>query len=162
MSDLVPLQNASAATLANLMARLFAKALAEAIAPYGLAPAQFMVLSELWRADGLKARDLVRRLGVEQATMANTLNRMVRDGLVAREPDPRDSRASRIELTDKARALKKPAKAAVRAVNARAMSGLSRKEEDRFSDLIGRVISTLREERDQREERGDDIEVAAE
>ena len=138
------------------MARLFARALAEAVAPYGLAPAQFMVLLELWKTDGLKARDLVRRLDVEQATMANTLNRMVRDGLVLREPDPRDSRAARIRLTDKARDLKKPAKAAVRAVNARALGGLSRKEEERFFDLLQRVSATLREGRDQARDDGID------
>ena len=159
MSDPVPFRNASAAALANQLARLFAKALAEAVAPHGLAPAQFMVLLELWKTDGLKARDLVRRLDVEQATMANTLNRMGRDGLVVREPDPRDSRASRIKLTDKARELKKPAKAAVRAVNARALGGLSRKEEDRFFDLLQRVSGTLREERDRA--RDDGVDAAA-
>ena len=160
MSDPVVLRNASAAALASQVARLFAKALAEAIAPHGLAPAQFMVLLELWKVDGLKARDLMRRLDVEQATMANTLNRMVRDGLVVREPDPRDSRASRIVLTDKAREMRKPAKAAVRAVNARALGDLSRKEEDRFFDLLQRVIGALKEDRGSI--LNDDGDVAAE
>ena len=146
------------------MARLFAKALAEAVAPHGLAPAQFMVLVELWKTDGMKARDLTRRLDVEQATMANTLNRMVRDGLVVREADPRDSRAARIRLTDKARDLKKPAKAAARAVNARALGRLSRKEEDRFFDLVQRVSGALRQDRDKARARArdDGVEAAAE
>ena len=71
----------SAGYLANHMARVFAHALAERIRPLGLAPGQFMTLIELWREDGLTQRDLVARLDVEQATMANTLKRMERDGI---------------------------------------------------------------------------------
>ena len=72
----------SAGYLANHMARLFAIALNERIGPLGLAPAQFMTLLELWNEDGLSQKDLVQRLDVEQATMANTLSRMERDVLV--------------------------------------------------------------------------------
>ncbi|MCE8468244.1 MarR family transcriptional regulator, partial [Rhodovulum sulfidophilum] len=88
----------SAGYLANHMARLFAAALTRRIAPLGLMPGQFMVLLELWREDGLTQRDLVERLDVEQATIANTLNRMERDGLILREPDAADRRARRVRL----------------------------------------------------------------
>jgi len=50
-------------------------------------PAQFLALSELWGDDGLTQRELAERLGVEQATMANTLARMERDRLVERRRD---------------------------------------------------------------------------
>jgi len=83
----------SAGYLANHMARLFAQRLHERIRPLGLAPAQFMTLLELWTADGLTQSDLVERLDVEQATMANTLGRMERDGLIERRADERDARA---------------------------------------------------------------------
>lgn len=142
------LQKRSAGYLANHMARLFARALAEAIAPLGLAPAQFMVLLELWKTDGLSQVELVRRLDVEQATMAKTLSRMVRDGLVTRAPHPRDARATLIHLTEHARGLRKPAKAAAKAVDAMALGDLSGKEQDRFFGLLHRVIAALRAERD--------------
>ena len=81
-------KNDSAGYLINHLARIFAQALAREIKPLGLAPGQFMVLLELWREDGLTQRDLVARLDVEQATLANTLSRMERDGLVRRAPAP--------------------------------------------------------------------------
>lgn len=136
----------SAGYLANHLARLFAQRLQAAVAPLGLAPAQFMTLLELWAGDGLTQRDLVARLDVEQATMANTLARMERDGLITRRPHPADARARQVWLTDRGRDLEQPAKAAARAVNDRALAGLDPADQGRLLDLMGRVIADLRED----------------
>lgn len=129
--------------LVNRMARLLAQAFADAIAPLDLAPAQFVVLRELWRSDGLTQSQLAKKLDVEQATIANTLKRMARDGLITRVPHPGDSRAQLVRLTERARLLEAPAKAAAKNVNARAFGGLSRKEQRRFVEMTHRVISAL-------------------
>ena len=134
----------SAGYLTNHLARLFAHALHERIRPLGLAPAQFMTLLELWAEDGLTQRELVERLDVEQATMANTLARMDRDGLVVRRPHPEDGRAQQVWLTEKARELEGPATAAARSVNQAALQGLSADERRQFLGLLGRAIAGLR------------------
>lgn len=133
----------SAGFLANHMARLFAAGLARSIQPLGLAPAQFMVLLELWQEDGLTQRDLVERLSVEQATMANTLARMERDGLILRQPGKTDRRVRDIRLTDRARDLQSRATAEAAALNAAALSDLSPDERDQFLGMMTRVIATL-------------------
>lgn len=133
----------SAGYLANHMARSFARALAEAIRPIGLAPAQFMVLLELWREDGVTQRDLVERLDVEQATMANTLNRMERDRLIARRADPGDARARTIHLTPHARSLEGSALAAAGAINRRALAGFSAAEQEALLAGMRRIIAAL-------------------
>lgn len=133
----------SAGYLANHMARLFANALHERIRPLGLAPAQFMTLLELWEEDGLTQKDLVRRLDIEQATMANTLKRMERDGLITRQENPDDRRAQLIRLTDKARGLQDDATTAANAVNGIALSGLSEDERRAFIGMMTRVIGAL-------------------
>lgn len=137
----------SAGYLTNHLARLFAQALHERIRPLGLAPAQFMTLLELWAADGLTQRELVERLDVEQATMANTLARMARDGLVVRRPHPADGRAQQVWLTAEARDLEGPATAAARSVNQAALEGLSDEERRQLLRLLGRAIEGLREGR---------------
>ncbi|NJO54474.1 MAG: MarR family transcriptional regulator, partial [Bacteroidales bacterium] len=76
--------------MVNLAARLFERALTERIAPLGLTTGQFPVLLALWERDGLSQSDLVRIVRVEQPTMAQTLSRMERDGLIARTADPAD------------------------------------------------------------------------
>ena len=134
----------SAGYLANHQARLFAQALAERIKPMGLAPAQYQCLLELWREDGLTQRDLVRRLDVEQATMANTLKRMERDGLIERRAHEGDARARTIHLTGRARDLQGPAQAEAQAVNARATAEMSDEERTAFLDLMTRAIEALR------------------
>lgn len=134
----------SAGYLVNHAARLFANGLQARIRPLGLAPAQFMTLLELWEEDGLTQKQLVQRLDVEQATMANTLTRMERDGLVRRKPHPTDGRAQLVYLTAKARSLEEPAKAAAAAQNALALNDLSAEETRQFLDLLTTVIATMK------------------
>lgn len=135
----------SAGYLANHMARLFAHGLADRIRPLGLAPAQFMTLLELWREDGITQRDLVARLDVEQATMANTLKRMERDGLITRRAHSADARARTIHLTDRARALQDPAETAAASVNAQAVRDLSEEERVVFMAAMHKVIAALKD-----------------
>ncbi|MCE8521183.1 MarR family transcriptional regulator [Ruegeria pomeroyi] len=136
-------QHNSAGYLANHMARLFAAGLARRIQPLGLAPAQFMVLLELWHSDGRTQADLTAALDVEQATMANTLKRMERDGLIRRLPSEEDRRARLIHLTDRARALEAEAKTAAGAQNAQALAGLDAAERATFIALMRRVIGNM-------------------
>jgi DNA-binding MarR family transcriptional regulator len=134
-------KNESAGYLINHLARIFAQALAREIKPLGLAPGQFMVLLELWREDSLTQRDLVARLDVEQATLANTLSRMERDGLVRRAPHPSDGRAQVIRLTGRARHLEGPATQAADGINRRMLAGLPAADRDRFVETMRRVIA---------------------
>ncbi|MEM1047393.1 MAG: MarR family transcriptional regulator [Pseudomonadota bacterium] len=139
----------SAGYLANHMARLFALGLQKRLNPTGLATAQFMTLLELWNKDGLTQKQLVANLDVEQATMANTLARMERDGLVRRRPHPADARSQQVWLTAKARGLREAATDAASAQNRIALNGLSGDEQEVFLALMRRVIETMREQRDQ-------------
>lgn len=133
----------SAGYLANQMARLFAKGLHERIRPLGLAPAQFMTLLPLWDEDGISQSELVRRLDVEQATMANTLTRMERDGLIERRANPGDGRSQAIHLTPKAKALRDPAIVAARAQNEAALADFSEDERQAFLALMRRAIASM-------------------
>jgi len=138
----------SAGYLANHMARLFAHGLQRRIQPLGLAPAQFMTLLALWSEDGLTQKQLVERLDVEQATMANTLRRMERDGLITRCPHPDDGRAHQTWLTPHARALQDAATAAAQAQNDHALADLSDEEKATFLDLMRRVVCTMKDSKD--------------
>ena len=136
-------KSTSAGYLANHMARLFASGLQKRIQPLGLAPAQFMVLLELWNLNGQTQSDLTRRLDVEQATMANTLRRMERDGLIERHPSKQDKRARLVCLTDKARNLKGPAIEAAETQNRAALARLSDAEKAALVNMMQRVIATM-------------------
>lgn len=126
------------------MARLFALGLQNRLQNLGLAPAQFMVLLELWRQDGRTQVDLVKALDVEQATMANTLKRMERDGLILRRASKSDARARLIFLTERAREMEDEAKAAAQTQNRVAMAGIAEEDQARFLDLMQQVIANMK------------------
>lgn len=135
-------KTSSAGYLVNHAARLFARRLTAEIRPLGLTTGTFPALLELWAEDGLTQKELAARLDIEQATMANTLARMARDGLVERRRDPDDGRLQRNWLTPRARALQGPAVAAATAVNEAALAALDPAERDRFLTLLRKLIGS--------------------
>lgn len=136
-------RDTSAGYLANHMARMFARHLEAGIRPHGLALGAFPALLHLWQKDGLTQKELVDLLAIEQPTMAATLARMERDGLVTRHRDETDARVQRIRLTDRARALRSVAVAQAAKVNAKALATLDAAERRQFIDLMRRVIAAL-------------------
>jgi len=102
----------SATYLAGQLARAFSRALQMKASQLGFSAGHFPILIELWNQDGLTQRQLLDRIDIEQATMANTLSRMERDGLIERKPHPKDKRAQLVFLTARARDLKEEALAA--------------------------------------------------
>ena len=77
-------------------------ALKKGMAASGVAhvkPAYIGVLFALWTEKRLRPGELAKMAGLEPSSMTGLLDRMERANLVKRTPDPRDRRASRIELT---------------------------------------------------------------
>ena len=146
LSDMDFTKEDSAGYLVNHMARLFARDLQQRISPLGIVVGQFPILLELWQKDGVSQKELLGKIDVEQATLANTLNRMERDGLVKRTKNPTDARAQLIWLTEKASGIRAEAYEAAQTVNAQALAGLNAEEQRQFLDLMHRVISGMRQE----------------
>ncbi|MCE7998480.1 MAG: MarR family transcriptional regulator [Rhodobiaceae bacterium] len=134
----------SAGYLINHMARLFAKELQQRIQPLGIVTGQFPILLELWEGDGLTQRELLEKLDIEQATLANTLTRMQRDGLIKRTKHPTDARAQQIWLTKKAADIKETAYQFAWQINMESLSALDAEEQAKFMDYMRRVIGKMR------------------
>lgn len=65
-------------------------------------PAYGSLLLPLFEEDGLRVGELARRARLAKQTMTTMVRLVERDGLIRREPDPDDGRATRIFLTDRA------------------------------------------------------------
>ena len=127
----------------NHLARLMAQALRTRIEPHGVVPGQFAQLLALYEEDGLNQNDLCARVRIDQSTMAHTLKRMERDGLIDRVPDPNDRRRAIIRLSPRAHALRSTLVAAASVVNEEATRGLDDQDRAAFLSLITRVIANL-------------------
>lgn len=127
----------------NHLSRLLASALRASIEPFGVVPGQFAQLLALYESDGLTQTELCAKVQIEQPTMANTLARMERDGLIARTPDPQDRRQSLVTLTPRARELEDDLVVAARTVNASATRGLSEDEIAAFMTVMATIIGNL-------------------
>jgi MarR family transcriptional regulator for hemolysin len=112
--------------------------------PLGFAMSYLPVLRALaYAGRPLSQTELAQRVGVEQPSMAETLVRMVRDGLVQREPNAEDKRSTVITLTRLSRARFPKARAVIIEAEGEAMAGLSDGEKAVLRDLLRRVCANL-------------------
>ena len=74
--------------------------------------------------------------------MTKTLQRMERDRLIERRPDPTDGRRVRIHLTDRARRLQPTLQAIVVDLHERVLGGLSPRQRASFMRSLRHVIES--------------------
>lgn len=109
----------------------------------GFATGQMPVLGSLKGGKALSQAELARIAQVEQPSMAQLLNRMERDGLVERVPDPEDKRSRLISLTAGAVKRMPEAKALMEAHVQDALAGFSPEELAELSRLLGRLNDNI-------------------
>ena len=126
--------------LVNRVARSMAGQLADELRADGVGIGQWAVLLFLWSRDGLSQAELARVVAIEPPTMARTIDRMVRDGLVTRAADPRDGRLSRINLTDRGRELRDRLVSKAIAVNKRTLERLTPSERKTLLRLMKKLL----------------------
>ncbi|MCC6913525.1 MAG: MarR family transcriptional regulator [Rhodospirillaceae bacterium] len=128
----------------GLLNRLYDRCLQDALKEFGVAPGQFAPLVMLFEEDGLTQAELCRRINVEQPTMANTLDRMERDGLIKRKADTDDRRRSHVFLTSRAKDIQTQVMEAARAVSNRTVTRMSAGEQDDMFRLVARMVENLK------------------
>ncbi len=130
----------SGSYLASQLAKVFSRSLQQHAAHLGFLPGQFPVLLELWTNEGLTQKQLIDRLDVEQATVANTLVRMERDGLIERRAHPTDRRARLIYLTERAKTMRDDALQAAREADRALFNGFRNFERELALEYMRRLI----------------------
>ena len=103
-------------------------------------PAYGSLLLPLVEEDGLRMGELARRARLSKQTLTTMVRLLERDGLVSREPDPADGRASLIYLTDRAREFAPVADEVLLGLEARVEEILTRKQADALKRALKGVI----------------------
>lgn len=137
----------------NRAARLFRRLADRRLEPLGLSSGHLPVLTALMDGEAvsqkavsqkaLSQKALTEIAGIEQPTMAATLSRMERDGLIRREPDPHDRRSVRFSLTATTQAKLPAIRAAVDTMTAEALAAVPGEGREAFTAMLGTMIAWL-------------------
>ncbi|OEJ94425.1 MarR family winged helix-turn-helix transcriptional regulator [Streptomyces thermolilacinus] len=101
-----------------------------------LEPAAYGLLVRLDEAGGQRATELAGYFGVGKGTMSRQLRALEELGLIAREPDPADGRASLVRLTGEGRDRFRRVRDARRARYVRKLAGWDRAEVAELARLL--------------------------
>ncbi|MFT3939318.1 MarR family winged helix-turn-helix transcriptional regulator [Rhodopseudomonas sp.] len=129
--------------MTNWAARLFARAIDRKLRAAGISSGQLPVFFALGDGEALSQKALTRAAAIEQPTMAATLIRMERDGLIERNPDPSDKRSALISLTPAAMDKVRIVREAIAMVNSAAVADLDPEETKAYLAILQRVIRAL-------------------
>ena len=120
------------------------RALAAALQPFDLKPAQLDVLMNLYRHPGMSQHDLARKLLVGRSNITMLLPKMENRELVRRENDDKDRRVLRLYLTAEGEALLMEALKVHTALIEKVMSASTPAECDLVGDQMRRIAEVLR------------------
>jgi DNA-binding MarR family transcriptional regulator len=117
-----------------LYERFVARGYPEVRAAYG------SILVPLFEEEGLRMGELGRRARLAKQTMTTMVHLLERDGLVSREPDPSDGRASLVSLTPRARRFRPVAEEVLRELDELVRSRLSEAQRVALNRALKEVI----------------------
>jgi MarR family transcriptional regulator for hemolysin len=128
----------------TMTTQAYHRAVTEELAPHGITYRQSMVLGWLALEGELTQTELAGRMMVEPPTLVGILDRMERDGLIARHNCPSDRRKNLIRATEAAEPMwDKIVQCALR-VRERATAGLSERQLATLKKLLRRVDNNLK------------------
>ena len=108
--------------------------------------AQGRILYVLWQGDGISISQLSSQTSLANTTLTSMLDRMEQNGLIRREPSPRDRRQQLIFLKESARSLRADFDRISQQANERYYRGFTEEEIRQFEGYLQRVLNNLEEE----------------
>lgn len=116
---------------------------ADLLAQLELFVGQEMFLLHLWQEDGLTQSELAESMCIQPATLTRMLDRMAKSGLVERRKDAEDQRLSRVYLTERGHALRKPVEETWWELERISMAGFTQEERILLRRLLLQLIDNL-------------------
>lgn len=104
---------------------------------------QFPILEYVEKHDKCTQRELADTLQVSAPSIATSIKRMQKTGLLEKECDEKDLRCTRISITEKGRDQMLQCRRAFDAIDKQMFEGFSKEETAVFGEYLSRVISNL-------------------
>ena len=130
---------ASAITISNDIAKLFDAQMRHEMLKNGMRTSYRHLLHPLCIKDGVTQLDLVKVTKLKAPTVSTTLRNMEADGLVNRETDKDDARATRVFVTEKGRDIDKKVRAGNTKIEKAFLASLTTDEKEQLAVLLRKV-----------------------
>ncbi len=111
------------------------------MAPYGLRPVDFSVLTLIAHNPGITSRQVCAALDILPPNLVGMIKSLDKRGLIERRPHPTDRRAQGLHLSPAGRKLQKDAQSTATKLESDVASRLSAQELDQLKELLQRVYS---------------------
>jgi len=112
-------------------------------AELGLTRAQWRVLGQLRRREGITQTALAAILDIEQITLGRHIDRLVEKGYVERRADPADRRAWNLFLKSEVQPVLDQMRKMSSATSREALDGISEADADKLTDLLLKIKGNL-------------------
>ena len=109
------------------------------MAPFGLRPVDFSVLSLITHNPGITSRQLCNALDIQPPNLVTLVNSLEKRKLTIRRPHPRDGRATGLHLTAGGKKLMRNAESTAASLEAEVASRLSASESRTLIRLLQKV-----------------------
>ncbi|MCB1510588.1 MAG: MarR family transcriptional regulator [Hyphomicrobiaceae bacterium] len=116
--------------------RLVRKRFDDRAASLGLTRAQWRVIAQLRRREGINQAALAEILEIEPITLVRHIDRLEAKGFVERRPDPNDRRARTLHLLDDAQPVMAQMRAFSLATRQEALQGITAEEIEKLIDQL--------------------------
>jgi MarR family transcriptional regulator for hemolysin len=127
-----------------LVARKWRSLLDEKLRPSGQSSARMEALSAILNSPDRRAQvDIARRLRIEGPTLTRMLDALEKDGLVERQPDPRDGRSKQLQVTGEGEAALEDIFAVADLFRARLLEGVDAETLRTVSDFLAGLLERL-------------------
>lgn len=126
-----------------MAARCYERVIHQELLPEGITHRQCQVLAWLALEGELSQVELADRMNIEPPTLVRVLDRMERDGLIAREGCAGDRRRKMIKPLPKAKPIWKKITACAERVRDRAAKGMTRQQRETLKELLQMVEANL-------------------
>lgn len=105
-----------------------------------------VLLRVISQEDGLSQLEIANRVHLAPPTVSITLQKMEKEGLISREPDPEDLRQVKVHITDEGRAMDDVVVHAAKATEKIILKGITQEELDTIYPILAKMKDNIMEE----------------
>ena len=109
----------------------------------GISFKHYYYLRALLETNGISQMELSERVGVDPTTVVTVVDTLARQEIVERRADPDDRRKALIYLTPKGKALRRPLRAAIDAVQSCAQRGITASDLESYRRISAKITRNL-------------------